>query len=203
MKGRSFKLLASSLILALALSVLWLRSLTLGDTWVLQYLERGTGGTSETIYMLYIQFTPQNLVVEYRLLPEPAEPELPIWFTKHFRTPANAFYQYENRRNWFFIANSWHSDADLLGKPTGLYEQWRVPVWVLVLLCFSPMLGYLFPMTRRFIRQRRLRAGLCERCGYDLRSSPERCPECGTPSKNNLATPKHSTHRLTPGEPTE
>jgi hypothetical protein len=34
-------------------------------------------------------------------------------------------------------------------------------------------------LTRVLSSRRRARRGLCLACGYDLRESPERCPECG------------------------
>ncbi len=36
-----------------------------------------------------------------------------------------------------------------------------------------------FP-SRGELAERRRQKGQCAHCGYDLRGSPERCPECGT-----------------------
>ena len=38
---------------------------------------------------------------------------------------------------------------------------------------------------RRLNRQLHFAEGFCCNCGYDLRESAERCPECGTPADQN------------------
>jgi hypothetical protein len=56
-----------------------------------------------------------------------------------------------------------------------------IPHWFLALLfAILPALRL-----RSILRTRRQnRIGLCQHCGYDLRASPDRCPECGHASSS-------------------
>jgi hypothetical protein len=54
-----------------------------------------------------------------------------------------------------------------------------LPMWFVVFLFATLPLAAGVRHVRRRRRARRLAAGCCIACGYDLRASPERCPECG------------------------
>jgi hypothetical protein len=56
------------------------------------------------------------------------------------------------------------------------YTDIYVPHWfLLMLMALLPVLCLL----SRHRARRRSREGLCPSCGYDLRATPDRCPECG------------------------
>ncbi|CAN5650263.1 hypothetical protein BH09PLA1_BH09PLA1_13540 [soil metagenome] len=57
------------------------------------------------------------------------------------------------------------------------YFHLQLPIWMLMLLLSVPLLNALRQWERR---KRRRRLNLCQTCGYDLRHSKDRCPECGT-----------------------
>jgi hypothetical protein len=175
-------LTTGSLVLCVASCVLWLRSY-----WVWEalnvYDERGDSS-------LWVSTQWSLLCRDGRL----------SWDMSQYTDPDPAAIakRMPNRgRRWFFPRNEashdsagwwqrhrfeaeWRHDHTLPPHPTKSFLGWiAVPFWAIVpAFAIAP-----FNRVRRYRRRRRRQdATLCTSCGYDLRATPDRCPECGVAS---------------------
>ena len=70
------------------------------------------------------------------------------------------------------------------GRPGLGVTRATVPFWFIALAALAPPA---LAAARAARRRRRARAGRCRACGYDLRASPDRCPECGAAGGNTIS----------------
>jgi hypothetical protein len=82
----------------------------------------------------------------------------------------SAFGYPPNHRWWNHLGFSMSLGSD------GATPTITCPAWAII--AASSILPTLW-ITKRFRKNRCLKKGYCPSCGYDLRATPDRCPECG------------------------
>lgn len=193
MRARRFRVrLVSlvSLILLVAALVLWLRTREYGDivgfytpAGHLQALASDRAG-----FLIFLSDVPFGR--EYRLSADAMS------------VPADEFNQLHDwlydktREKWHFAGfRLAQGKLDLTASMAPKYTALIVPYWLLAALFAVAPLGSFRRLLIRHLRRRRRQ---CLNCGYDLRHSAERCPECGTTiAKDSAVTRTGETSRAT------
>ena len=171
---------AGSLLLAAAVAALWLHGLSRCGHVVGQRVER-VGGVL-VLENRSFDWGSGRVTLSggtYRLLNPERFPRAVAesgrgWAARYGEhpLPANPFDHLGRSRLGFQYARRPLLSADMSGGGTTVV----VPCWsVLAVLLAWPLAG----LRGRALVRRRAGLGLCLRCGYDLRASPGRCPECG------------------------
>ena len=177
-RRRSTILAAVSLTLCLAVAGVFVRSFWIGDCW--SRIRRDETSMTET----KLWFAGGRFGAEWnRLRPETVNPYGSTLGVDRWRHRKERFWLRDHAWYGFTYDSSTRPRADvsynfgyiwlhpLLGSTIC-----AIPCWPFMLLLSIPPALWL----RRFREhRRRQRLGLCLSCGYDLRATPDRCPECG------------------------
>jgi hypothetical protein len=166
--------------LLLAVTALWFRSHRVSDIldhcdgiwpptpinspWVVRYLP-----TYPTRYLMAIGTSPGELRLATASGTLAGIPSGCQWVTM----PAGD----RNREYWMWrlwtrpsVAAGFDPSMDVMRLPFGI-----TILWLIAIRIFAPR----FVRKLRSTRWRTARPGYCASCGYDLRGTPDRCPECG------------------------
>jgi hypothetical protein len=171
----------ASLLLCVATCALWARSYTTPDSLTLrrgdQYSLTSHRGSLAVITC--VTYT----VPDNSRPPFPASSRWSLSATWEFTLTADTWMYPSNPPFPGVRIGSWWApgggDLGLMAAFTGY--QITAPHWIFALLfgC-APVLWLVQRRRRKFRRSH----GLCAKCGYDMRATPNRCPECGTAPAN-------------------
>ena len=171
MKRRLFTIFSVlSLLMCIATAAIWVRSYWIADHVTDFILHRGDSGFDQ----ICASTVNGSILVGYLdrqgSLP-PSEVAGLKYEAVHMRVPRDT-----PARRWGF--GYWDGS-----KPNVSMICWEVwwPLWVLMLPMAALPGAWLIVRARARERQKRVMRHLCVHCGYDVRASKERCPECGTP----------------------
>jgi hypothetical protein len=111
----------------------------------------------------------------------PHPPKKTGWHFHRMTANSNVEVRYHSSSTWNWLGVG----GDRIGKPVGkpdaptsvvFISTYWAHFWIVVIaFALLPSLR----LVQRLRERRGVSIGLCRRCGYDLRATPMRCPECG------------------------
>ena len=183
------RLSALSLILCLGMVGLWVRSEFVEDTLDLESVHwqadqavydrrwRMVGWVDGELYVLFGRSRESATAKDVE---EQAYPE-----GTHLNYDRSTLRDFEDAVG-DFNHHSWHGFyLQRFADPTSHGITAAAPAWFMMLLLLVAPAISVWTWT---LRRQAKRDGCCDHCGYDLRASSERCPECGRPIREKAET---------------
>ena len=166
-----------SLLLCAAVCVLWVRSYQLSDqlAWGYRSVESAQGYVMLGISRFSgLHGSVRNDSQAVRYVCCPAHAKYPDWqqCITFLEGPVN-HEPGERNFSWERGGFAWYENRD---RNSDLNAVGFAPFWCFAGATAVLPLGWTVAL---WSHRRRRKAGLCFYCGYDLRATPERCPECG------------------------
>jgi hypothetical protein len=170
-KGSRIDILAFlSLALCLALIVVWVG--TIRGAWTVTWADGPDVLRGVRAHRGAVSFAR----VTFRSAPQPWDPKWRLSDVLSWRTRAGGHGDVPAAFGFDFYDEHPATNNVMFSAGTLSFRVAFVPLWAPVVLTgLLPLLRLRRALYRRGARRR----GLCAQCGYDLRATPERCPECG------------------------